>query len=146
MKFPKQAVKLVNADIMSSCKYGSNPGLKFHTSQTGSGYDAQINPDGPNEWLLHGFGKGVLALKWTNFIITYHKDRGMCAYINGRLDTCANITRTRTLTPDNSIRCFILGYGTSILPENTIFYDDFAVWNDVLEPADVKEIYTQGAK
>ena len=149
LKFTQETVEAINADIMHSCGYatGSVRGLEFYASPNRrEGYHVHIRAAAEYEWLLDNFGKGVLALKWTNFIITHHRDLGACAYINGKLDTCTQIKHKRTLISSTSASCFSVAYGNSSLKENKIFLDDFAVWNQVLKTQQVEEIYTLGAK
>lgn len=79
---------------------------------------------------------------WHHLVMTY-SDSALCLYIDGKQEsTVAKNFRTRFLATDS----VMVGYSANIKNQRYFFgyVDDIAIYNRVLSPDDVADLYTEG--
>ncbi len=94
--------------------------------------------DGTHRWELL-FGHNILAQKWTQFVMTYQKGVGICAYVDGKLDRCGGTSTSKSTT--HAAPCIRLGYESLNSHTSDLYMDDLAIWKFPLSAEAVKELY-----
>ena len=92
-------------------------------------------------WGLSQFGKNVNPLKWNHIVVTFHPDIGICAYINGKRNACANSYWTKVLPVKNHL--LRIGFHWDSGGRCLLYADDFAVWRSLLTEKDVRQLYEE---
>eukprot|EP00794_Sanderia_malayensis_P009489 gene9489-10480_t len=141
IKFTQEELRKQRRSYIMGNSQRNKAGIIFWANDDRSnGYTFEFRA-GAKWWFLV-FGHNVLAYRWTHFAITFQKDSGICAYVNGVLNKCGGTVSNQKTALESS--CFRLGYYTTSSPVSGMFMDDFATWCTTLSETAVKEVYAFG--
>lgn len=110
--------------------------LGFTFTNSGTTFIFRIAVTSSREWRLSFVDASVLRRNWNQFTFTLDDSKRVCAFINGRRKHCQATASAVSYSthPGN----FYIG-GT--INEADVYFDDFAVWNTVLEEEEIHQLY-----
>ena len=118
---------------------GSKTGLKFVYSK-GNGYRFSCSVSSTKRWDIFGFGKTINQAKWNQFTFTIDDSTMACAYINGVKEMCQTVpTSVSNIVSTGSL--VRIGGAWYRYSEPMMYFDDFGIWQVVLTPDDVMNLY-----
>ena len=129
-------------EILHNYSAGRSTGIALVSRHgQGLGYYFSVYATSTRKWYLNDFGKNVDPFKWTHITLTFHKDHGICAYINGNHIACGNSNSASSIKA--SKMNFQIGYNWSSGRRCHLYADDFAVWRSVLTEKAVRQLYEE---